>query len=110
MPLIMMPMNKAFDHTNEEFAGYSKRLFKVMMITSVFFLLDECSRTGYLLWSSILIQNGNLTLGQLVAFNDYLFHAMFSIMLFCTVFMMYPRAAVSANRIEGSIKYRALDS
>ena len=31
---------------------------------------------------------------------DYLFHAMFSIMLFCTVFMMYPRAEVSAKRIE----------
>ena len=28
------------------------------------------------------------------------FHAMFSIMLFCTVFMMYPRAEVSAKRIE----------
>ncbi|MEG0526484.1 MAG: ABC transporter ATP-binding protein, partial [Longicatena sp.] len=38
--------------------------------------------------------------GQLVAFMDYLFHAMFSVMLFCTVFMQYPRAEVSAKRIQ----------
>ena len=31
---------------------------------------------------------------------DYLFHAMFSVMLFCLVFMMYPRANISAKRIE----------
>lgn len=47
-----------------------------------------------------LISSGSLEIGQLVAFMDYLFHAMFSIMLFCTVFMMYPRAEVSAKRIQ----------
>ena len=31
---------------------------------------------------------------------EYLFHAMFSVLLFCMVFMMYPRANVSAKRIE----------
>lgn len=92
---------KRFDQTNEEFAGYSKRLFKVMMMTSpIFFLLMNVAGLCIYYVASILIQNGNLTLGQLVAFNDYLFHAMFSIMLFCTVFMMYPRAAVSAGRIN----------
>lgn len=92
---------KRFDHTNEEFAGYSKCLFKVMMMTSpIFFLLMNVAGLCIYYVASILIQNGNLTLGQLVAFNDYLFHAMFSIMLFCTVFMMYPRAAVSAGRIK----------
>lgn len=92
---------KRFDQTNEEFAGYSKRLFKVMMMTSpIFFLLMNVAGLCIYYVASILIQNGNLTLGQLVAFNDYLFHAMFSIMLFCTVFMMYPRAAVSAGRIK----------
>ena len=35
-----------------------------------------------------------------MAFMEYLFHAMFSVMLFCLVFMMYPRANISAKRIE----------
>ncbi|WP_305154789.1 ABC transporter ATP-binding protein, partial [uncultured Dubosiella sp.] len=44
------------------------------------------------------------TSAQLIAFNEYLFHAMFSMMLFCTVFMMYPRANVSAKRIEAVLE------
>ena len=46
------------------------------------------------------INLGQLQVGELVAFIEYIFHALFSFMLFATVFMMYPRAAVSAHRIE----------
>lgn len=90
-----------FDETNAKFTGYSKKLFKLMMMTSpIFFLLMNVAGLCIYWVASILIQGGSLPLGQLVAFMDYLFHAMFSIMLFCTVFMMYPRAEVSAKRIE----------
>ena len=47
-----------------------------------------------------MIEAGTLQVGDLVAFQDYVFHAMFSTMLFCTVLVMYPKAAVSARRIE----------
>ena len=47
-----------------------------------------------------MLSEGTLQIGELVAFMDYLFHVMFSIMLFCLVFMMYPKAAVSAGRIQ----------
>ena len=50
--------------------------------------------------ASNMIDMGTLQVGQLVAFIEYLFHAMFSMMLFSTVFTMYPRAQVSAERIE----------
>lgn len=50
--------------------------------------------------SSLMIDKGTLQIGQLVAFLDYQFHAMLSIMLFSMVFVMYPRAQVSANRIQ----------
>ncbi|MFQ7539001.1 MAG: ABC transporter ATP-binding protein, partial [Clostridium sp.] len=90
-----------FDDTNEKFTGYSKKLFKLMMMTSpIFFLLMNVAGLCIYWVAALLIQGGDLPLGQLVAFMDYLFHAMFSIMLFCTVFMMYPRAEVSAKRIE----------
>ena len=90
-----------FDDTNEKFTGYSKKLFKLMMMTSpIFFLLMNVAGLCIYWMAALLIQGGDLPLGQLVAFMDYLFHAMFSIMLFCTVFMMYPRAEVSAKRIE----------
>ncbi len=47
-----------------------------------------------------MIDSGTLQIGELVAFIEYLFHAMFSLMLFSMVFVMYPKAQVSANRIE----------
>ena len=49
--------------------------------------------------ASVMIDKQTLMVGQLVAFMEYLFHAMFSVMLFCMVFMMYPRANISAKRI-----------
>lgn len=92
---------RRFDDTNGKFTDYSKKLFKLMMMTSpIFFLLMNVAGLCIYWVAALLIQGGNLPLGQLVAFMDYLFHAMFSIMLFCTVFMMYPRAEVSAKRIE----------
>lgn len=90
-----------FETTNEQFTGYSKRLFKMMTLTQpAFFLLMNVAGLGIFWLAAHLIEAGQLPVGQLVAFLDYLFHAMFSIMLFCTVFMMYPRASVSAKRIE----------
>ena len=39
-------------------------------------------------------------MGNLVAFVEYAFHALFSFMLFANLFMMYPRTAVSAARLQ----------
>lgn len=90
-----------FNVKNKDFMRYSKRLFKLMMITQpIFFLLMNLASMGIYWIAAGLIDAGSLPVGQLIAFNEYLFHAMFSMMLFCTVFMMYPRAAVSAHRIE----------
>jgi len=92
---------KRFDKTNQSFMQYSKKLFKLMMITQplFFFLMNLAAMAIYWIAAG-LINDGSLQVGALIAFNEYLFHAMFSMMLFCTVFMMYPRAQVSAKRIE----------
>lgn len=90
-----------FNETNHRFTKYSKKLFKIMTMTQpIFFMLMNIAGLSIYWVAAHLISSGSLEIGQLVAFMDYLFHAMFSIMLFCTVFMMYPRAEVSAKRIE----------
>ena len=66
----------------------------------VFFLLMNLAGMVIYWIASIMLSQGTLQIGELVAFMDYLFHVMFSIMLFCLVFMMYPKAAVSAGRIQ----------
>lgn len=94
-----------FNETNHRFTKYSKKLFKIMTMTQpIFFMLMNIAGLSIYWVAAHLISSGSLEIGQLVAFMDYLFHAMFSIMLFCTVFMMYPRAEVSAKRIEEVFK------
>lgn len=89
-----------FEYTNHQFTFFSKKLFKIMTMTQpIFFMLMNVAGLAIYWMAGHLISKGALEVGQLVAFMDYLFHAMFSIMMFCTVFMMYPRAAVSAKRI-----------
>lgn len=94
-----------FNAINHAYMGHSKRLFKLMMITQpIFFFLMNLASIAIYWIAAGLIDQGTLPVGQLIAFNEYLFHAMFSMMLFCTVFMMYPRAAVSAKRIEAVLQ------
>lgn len=93
--------NERFKETNEIYAGVTKRLNRLMAVAQplFFFLLNVAIIV--LFWvSSKMINAGTLQVGQLVAFIEYLFHAMFSIMMFSMVFIMYPKARVSANRIQ----------
>ncbi|QLY78887.1 ABC transporter ATP-binding protein [Clostridium intestinale] len=90
-----------FEGINNTYAEISKRLFKLMAISQpAFFGLLNMAILAIFWISSNMISSQTLQVGQLVAFIEYLFHAMFSIMLFSMVFIMYPKAQVSANRIE----------
>lgn len=89
-----------FGKTNESYADVSKKLNKLMAVSQpTFFFLLNVAIIAIFWISSKMINVGTLQVGQLVAFIEYLFHAMFSIMLFSMVFVMYPKAQVSANRI-----------
>ncbi|MDU5111214.1 MAG: ABC transporter ATP-binding protein [Clostridium sp.] len=89
-----------FGKTNESYADVSKKLNKLMAVSQpTFFFLLNIAIIAIFWISSKMINVGTLQVGQLVAFIEYLFHAMFSIMLFSMVFVMYPKAQVSANRI-----------
>lgn len=105
-----------FDNENKNFMGQSKKLFKLMSATEpIFFLLMNIAAMAIYFVASLMINDGTLQVGKLIAFMEYLFHAMFSVMLFCMVFMMYPRANISAKRIlkiletETSIKNAPTD-
>ncbi|TDW25497.1 ATP-binding cassette subfamily B multidrug efflux pump [Breznakia blatticola] len=90
-----------FSQTSEDYTNVAKKLFKLMAIGQplFFFILNSAGLIIYWVGSN-LIDAGNLQVGQLMAFGEYMFHALFSLMLFSNMFMMYPRAKVSADRIE----------
>ena len=92
---------KRFEEVNDAYATSSKKLFRLMSVAQpAFFFLFNIVMV-LIIWSgSVQINTGDLRVGDLIAFIEYIFHALFSFMLFATVFMMYPRAAVSAGRIQ----------
>lgn len=90
-----------FDRENRFYMKQSRSLFKLMSSTEpVFFLVMNLAALAIYYVAASMIDANILQVGKLVAFMEYLFHAMLSVMLFCTVFMMYPRASVSAKRIQ----------
>ncbi|WP_032123400.1 ABC transporter ATP-binding protein [Clostridium amazonitimonense] len=90
-----------FSEANEDYASNAKKLFKLMSVTQpAFFLLLNLGVVIVFILSSRMIDAGALQVGKLVAFQEYMFHAMFSMMLFSMVFVMYPRAEISAKRIQ----------
>ncbi|MGG5460446.1 ABC transporter ATP-binding protein [Clostridium sp. B9] len=92
--------SERFEGSNEEYTEISKKLNKIMIVSQpLFFFLLNIAIIAIFWIASNMINVGTLQIGQLVAFIEYLFHAMFSIMLFSMVFVMYPKAQVSANRI-----------
>ena len=80
-----------FGKQNQAFTNQSKKLFTLMSSTEpLFFLLMNIAALAIYFVASQMIDQSALQVGQLMAFMEYLFHAMFSVMLFCLVFMMYP--------------------
>ncbi|WP_159721997.1 ABC transporter ATP-binding protein [Enterococcus sp. CSURQ0835] len=90
-----------FRKVNDAYADSSRSLFHLMAIAQPgFFFLFNIVMV-LIIWNGTLqIDHGQLEIGTLIAFIEYIFHALFSFMLFATVFMMYPRANVSALRIQ----------
>lgn len=93
-----------FNKVNETYTKSSKSLFRLMAAAQPgFFFLFNIVMV-LIIWSgTVQISHGDLEVGNLIAFIEYIFHALFSFVLFASVFMMYPRAAVSASRIQEAL-------
>jgi ATP-binding cassette subfamily B multidrug efflux pump len=95
---------KRFAKVIDNYAKSSKSLFRLMAIAQPGFYFLFNIVMVLIIWSgTIQIDAGTLQVGDLIAFIEYIFHALFSFMLFASVFMMYPRAAVSAGRIQEAL-------
>lgn len=92
---------KRFDKVNRAYEDSSKKIFKLLATAQPgFFFLFNIVMVLIIWFGAVQIDAGSLQVGNLIAFVEYIFHALFSFMMFASVFMMYPRAAVSANRIQ----------
>ncbi len=79
----------------------SLALQKVMVSIQPVFTLIMSFSTIIIIWvSSSYIQQGTLQVGAMMAFIQYTMQIMFSFIMLSFMFVFYPRAAVSAQRIE----------
>ncbi|HEY4537341.1 MAG TPA: ABC transporter ATP-binding protein [Erysipelothrix sp.] len=90
-----------FEAVNDAYANTAKKLFVMMTrVEPIFFTILNFAVLVIIFVAAQMIDLGSLEVGNLVAFLEYQFHALFSLLMFSIVFVMYPRAAVSAKRIE----------
>ncbi|MDO4671054.1 MAG: ABC transporter ATP-binding protein [Aerococcus sp.] len=90
-----------FEEVNSNYRGLSTRLFQSVGSTQPAFTFLIHTALALVIWfGAKQIQTNALQVGDLVAFIEYVFEALFSFTLFSNIFMMYPRAQVSANRLQ----------
>ncbi|HEM3715413.1 TPA: ABC transporter ATP-binding protein [Streptococcus suis] len=90
-----------FATVNEEYTETSKKLFNLTGLTEPLFVQIIIAMIVAIVWFALEpLKTGSLQIGDLVAFIEYSFHALFSFLLFANLFNMYPRMSVSSQRIQ----------
>lgn len=90
-----------FAGQNDEYATISKKLFTLTGLTEPLFVQIIIAMIVAIVWFALApLAKAELQIGDLVAFIEYAFHALFSFLMFANLFTMYPRMAVSASRIQ----------
>jgi len=74
------------------------RLFAVMMPTLM--AIMNLTTVAVLWFGSIRVDSGEMPIGNLTAFLQYIIQVLFAIMMATFMFVMVPRAAVSSDRIS----------
>lgn len=101
---------KAFNRFNYEMEHFKKRndaltlqnikAMRVMAIFNPFITFTVNAGIVIVLWlGGIRVNNGQVQVGQIIAFINYMTQILFSLMMISNVFMMFIRAKASAERI-----------
>ena len=90
-----------FEEKNSIYADNSNRLFKLTGLTEPLFVQIIIAMIVAIVWFALdPLKQGSLQIGDLVAFIEYSFHALLSFLFLSNLFTMYPRTAVSSERLK----------
>jgi ATP-binding cassette, subfamily B, multidrug efflux pump len=90
-----------FDKTNEEFKRQSISAIRLMAVFSPAIMLTVNLGIVAVLWiGGYGVTNGNVQVGHIIAFINYMTQILFSLMMISMVFNMFVRAKTSAVRIS----------
>ncbi|WP_342598134.1 ABC transporter ATP-binding protein [Psychrobacillus sp. FSL H8-0483] len=86
---------------NLELTDVSIKVNKIMaFLMPVMMLVMNLTVIGVIWFGGIRIDNGDMQIGDLMAFIQYVMQIMFALVMASMMFVMVPRAAVSAKRIN----------
>ena len=89
-----------FDDANADLTDTTLRVQRLfaLMIPSLFLIMN-ISSVAIMWFGGLRINNGDMPIGNLMAFLQYVMQILFSVMMATVMFVMVPRAAASAERI-----------
>lgn len=94
-----------FKDVNNLYKNNSLKLFRTLAFTDPAFTFIVIGIIiMVVLFGARQIEAGTMQVGVLTAFIEYSFHASFSLLILAQVFIMFPRASVSARRLEEIMK------
>ncbi|MCJ1909905.1 ABC transporter ATP-binding protein [Planococcus ruber] len=86
---------------NRDLTDVSIRVNKIMaFMMPIMMLVMNLTVVGIIWFGGIRIDNGGMQIGDLMAYIQYVMMIMFALVMASMMFMMVPRAAVSAKRIN----------
>lgn len=93
--------HERFDAANRDLMDVSIKVNKIMAVTmpSIMFLFN-LTTIAVIWFGGLRIESGNMEIGELMAFIQYIMRIMFSLVMMTMMFIMIPRASVSAGRIN----------
>ena len=99
---------RRFDAANQDLTATTlkvTRLFALMLPTVM--LIFNLSSVAIMWFGSVAVDNGSLSIGNLTAFLAYVMQILFSVLMAVVMFVMVPRAAASAERIQQVLETEA---
>ncbi|GAC1391270.1 MAG: ABC transporter ATP-binding protein [Ktedonobacteraceae bacterium] len=96
-----------FDEANRDLTGVTIKVNQIVatLMPMMMFVLNVSS-VAILWFSSILINNGTMQIGAMIAFLQYAMQILFALLMVSMMFIMIPRAAAAADRIEEVLMLR----
>jgi ATP-binding cassette subfamily B multidrug efflux pump len=92
---------RRFDAANEDLTQTSIRVNQIVAILMPLMMLILNLASVAIIWSgSIRVDRGQVQIGALIAFLQYAMQLLFALFMVTMMFIMLPRAAASANRIN----------
>lgn len=90
-----------FEEKNKELADQNIKAMRVMALFNPFITFVVNIGIAAVLWlGGIKVNKGEIQVGQIIAFVNYMTQILFSLMTISNVFMMFIRAKASAERIS----------